>query len=181
MSRKTAEAPTTESPAREGPGTITNLQQALALQEARIKILESQLEELQPEPGPSSSITPLRGRPRLINHMRAAKGSRPTRLLVTQQDNQNFKLPLSGKRITIGREPANDIQVRSRFVSRFHARIVNDADGAFIEDLDSRNGIKVNMEPVSKRRLRSGDYIKIGRMQLQYLDISAAPEGHGRA
>ena len=77
-------------------------------------------------------------------HDRSKNSNLTNKYMHGRDDNQNFKLPLSGKRITIGREPANDIQVRSRFVSRFHARIVNDADRlqeVGIEDQGSRAGI----------------------------------------
>lgn len=93
------------------------------------------------------------------------------RMIVTIQDEGNLKIALNSDITTLGREPANDVQIRSRFVSRYHARIVNDESGACIEDLDSRNGVSVNAERISRKKLRSGDFIKIGRMQLQYIDI----------
>ena len=95
----------------------------------------------------------------------------PERTIIATQDNGNLKIALRDAITTIGREPGNDIQIRSRFVSRQHARIVSNASGVYIEDLGSRNGLTVNTQRVSRQRLRSGDFIRIGRTQLNYLDI----------
>jgi len=58
----------------------------------------------------------------------------------------------------IGRSLDCNLTLEDPLVSRRHARIVLDATGARIEDLDSRNGVRVNgvavREPVV---LRSGD------------------------
>jgi pSer/pThr/pTyr-binding forkhead associated (FHA) protein len=94
-----------------------------------------------------------------------------TRSLIALQSRSNMTLSLDNTITTIGREPGNDIRIRSRFVSRRHARIVSSEDGAYIEDLDSRNGVIVNEEAVARRRLQSGDFIRIGRLQLRYIDI----------
>ncbi len=150
------------------------LLQALDAQEQRIRQLEEQLRVLSNDDD------------RLIDNASATSGTQTAsvitndslkddpfaqRMIVTIQDYGNLKIALSKSITTIGREPDNDIQIRSRFVSRFHARIVSDQDGAAIEDLDSRNGVSVNAQKISRKQLRSGDFIKIGRVQLQYIDI----------
>ncbi len=150
------------------------LLQALDAQEIRIRQLEEQLRVLSNDDD------------RLIDHASTSSDKQAVsvitndslkddpyaqRMIVTIQDDGNLKIALSKSITTIGREPDNDIQIRSRFVSRFHARIVSDQDGAAIEDLDSRNGVSVNAKKISRKQLRSGDFIKIGRVQLQYIDI----------
>jgi len=111
----------------------------------------------------------------------ARRDSSTRRMVIAAHDDGNLKIALNSSITTIGREPDNDVQIRSRFVSRFHARIVNDQDGAIIEDMDSRNGISVNTRRVARKKLRSGDYIKLGRVQLQYIDIAEGHQDAGQA
>jgi len=150
------------------------LLQALDAQEDRIRQLEEQLRALSNDDDRlidrSSDLT---GKPTtsVITNDSLKDDPYAQRMIVTIQDDGNLKIALSKNITTIGREPDNDIQIRSRFVSRFHARIVSDQDGAAIEDLDSRNGVSVNAQKISRQQLRSGDFIKIGRVQLQYIDI----------
>lgn len=159
------------------------LLQALDAQEDRIRQLEDRLRALQNDDDQLIDRTGARQSqrtpPEVITNESLADDPYANRMIVTIQEGGNLKLPLSSNITTIGREPANDIQIRSRFVSRFHARILSDQDGAVIEDLDSRNGISVNAEKVRRRQLRSGDFIKIGRIQLQYIDIMEGTFGGG--
>jgi len=110
--------------------------------------------------------------PVILSRIAAPAESDANRMIVGIQGKGNLKVALQNEFTTIGREPGNDLQIRSRFVSRYHARIVNNDEGAIIEDLDSMNGVCVNTEKTRRRPLRSGDFIKIGRVQLQYIDIS---------
>jgi hypothetical protein len=150
------------------------LLQALDAQEYRIRQLEDQLRALSNDDdrlidnssGPDGKLAAS-----VLTNDSLKDDPYAQRMIVTIQDDGNLKIALSKSITTIGREPGNDIQIRSRFVSRFHARIVSDQDGATVEDLDSRNGVSVNAEQISRKQLRSGDFIKIGRVQLQYIDI----------
>ena len=75
---------------------------------------------------------------------------------------------------TIGRERDNDIVLDSDNVSRQHAK-VEQHDGCFhVVDLASTNGTFVNdeLQPVTIRRLRRGDQLRIGDMILKYLSGS---------
>ena len=74
-------------------------------------------------------------------------------------------------RVIIGRSPDNEIYIKSKFVSRHHAQLVSDEDGAIIEDLNSTNGIFLGNEQVKKYRLRDGDVIALGGYELVYHDL----------
>ena len=74
-------------------------------------------------------------------------------------------------RVIIGRSPDNEIYIKSKFVSRHHAQLVSDDDGAIIEDLNSTNGIFLDDKQVKKYRLRDGDIITIGVHELVYRDL----------
>ena len=104
-----------------------------------------------------------------------------SRLIVSMNGDDNTKHPLSRTIMTIGREPHNDIHIRSRYISRFHARIVNDQDGSIIEDLGSRNGVKVNSKTVRRKQLKSGDLIDLGKIQLKYINLMEGSAGEGQA
>ncbi len=103
------------------------------------------------------------------------------RLIVNMNGGETLKYPLSKNIMTIGREPHNDIHIRSRYISRVHARIVSDQDGSIIEDLDSRNGIAVNAKKVRRQVLKSGDLIDLGRVQLKFIDLMECSADEGRA
>ncbi|MEJ2039355.1 MAG: FHA domain-containing protein [Desulfosarcinaceae bacterium] len=71
-----------------------------------------------------------------------------------------------GGELTIGRHSANKIVVDNLSVSSRHARITQEKDGLFVQDLGSTNGTFVNKEKVSKCRLVHQDWIGIGNHTL---------------
>lgn len=77
-------------------------------------------------------------------------------------------------KITIGRDPINDIILRHSKVSRRHAVILQEETAFSIIDTKSSNGTFVNNEKIStKHRIFDGDRIKIGDF---LLTIDEAPE-----
>jgi len=74
-------------------------------------------------------------------------------------------------RVIIGRSPDNEIYIKSKFVSRHHAQLVSDEEGATIQDLNSTNGIFVGDTQVKKHRLRDGDVVSMGVHELVYHDL----------
>jgi pSer/pThr/pTyr-binding forkhead associated (FHA) protein len=73
----------------------------------------------------------------------------------------------------IGRTPANDLQIDSRFVSRHHCQIVTTAQSCVIEDLNSTNGIFLHSKRVRYHNLNDGDVVTIGQHELLYIDERA--------
>lgn len=73
--------------------------------------------------------------------------------------------------LTIGREDENDIQLNDDRVSRFHAKLQEDAGRVILTDLDSTNGTRVNGHPVQVKVLQAGDLLMIGRCVLVYGDL----------
>lgn len=93
--------------------------------------------------------------------------------------------PNEGKRIEIseaqelimGREPTLDVVLdNDDLVSRRHAKIRRDWSGTHVEDLGSRNGIKVNKKRVTKKTLRDQDELQVGATRFLYLDPSEVRE-----
>lgn len=76
---------------------------------------------------------------------------------------------LIGKHIRIGRAPDNDISIDNPSISRYHAMISLSADGYLIEDLKSRNGIRVNGSLIDKVILSGGDLIQVGDAEGEFI------------
>jgi pSer/pThr/pTyr-binding forkhead associated (FHA) protein len=157
------------------------LLQLLEQQNQRIQDLMQQLETL--NANSSAAIDPVIEAEFDAADNSGATGVNPyvNRLLVIMNGNENMKRPLNDNIMTIGRDAKNDIQIRSRFISRYHARIISDANGAVVEDLDSRNGVNVNSLKVRRQALRSGDLIDLGKIQVKYIDLMEGSAGEGSA
>ena len=79
------------------------------------------------------------------------------------KDNSPWVIPLDKPVFTIGRLESNNLIISSSAVSRKHARITLEADGLYITDLESKNGIRINgFDCRGKNRIREGDLIRIG-------------------
>lgn len=77
-------------------------------------------------------------------------------------DQQGGAIKLSRDIVTIGRTRNNDICIRSRAVSRDHARLLVSRTSVIIVDIDSANGCFVNDQPVKRHKLQHGDLLRIG-------------------
>lgn len=77
-------------------------------------------------------------------------------------------LPIGPKnRITIGRDESCDITLSHVSVSKHHAQIVREADGYYISDVNSTNGIILNNKRIfSKTKLHEKDVIAITNSKL---------------
>jgi DNA-binding winged helix-turn-helix (wHTH) protein len=82
-------------------------------------------------------------------------------------DGRHIRL-IEGENV-IGRDPASRVWLDVASVSRRHAQIVVDADGARLEDLGSKNRTSLGTAPVVEQVvLHDGDHIHIGRIRLIY-------------
>jgi len=94
------------------------------------------------------------------------------RVVLTHEGAVLKEYPLDKERITIGRKPHNDIQLDDPTVSGQHASILM-LQNAYIEDMNSTNGVLLNGKKVTRRQLNHGDMIKIGRHELKFIDDNA--------
>ena len=85
-----------------------------------------------------------------------------------------IKYPLVKEVMTIGRADIADIQISNGFLSRLHARVVTTPEGVTIEDVESKNGIRVNSKLTERQTLRHGDVVDLGRLRFRYLDTASA-------
>ena len=73
--------------------------------------------------------------------------------------------------LIVGRDPACDISEHNDpLMSRRHAAFTADAKHAAVKDLGSRNGILVNGTKIPEARLRNGDVVQIGHLQVKFVD-----------
>ncbi len=73
-----------------------------------------------------------------------------------------------GTRLTIGRDPTNEVVLSDPNVSRFHAEIAPDGDGVRVTDLGSRNGTRLNGELVERALVETGGEIGIGTFAITF-------------
>lgn len=89
--------------------------------------------------------------------------SAPVRLIVTHGPNLGHEYILRGDEASIGRSDSNSIVLPSPEISRRHARLWQEGESTFLEDLGSTNGTYVNNrrlhDPVA---LFDGDEVQIG-------------------
>jgi hypothetical protein len=82
---------------------------------------------------------------------------------------------LSRGATVIGRSSECQLTIEDPLVSRQHARILLEGDEARVEDLGSRNGVKLNGQPVAKPTLlKDGDRLRIGTQELVFCRVEPA-------
>jgi len=78
---------------------------------------------------------------------------------------------LDAQEYVFGRDAAEaDIVLNDDLVSRKHVKVRRDWSGTHIEDLGSRNGIKVNKKRTRKETLKDRDEVEIGGVRLLFVD-----------
>lgn len=90
------------------------------------------------------------------------------KIILTLGEKQLREIPLSKERVMIGRRPHNDIVIDDLAISGEHIVIVSTDHDAFLEDLNSTNGTKVNGQPVKKHYLQHQDCIELATYRLHY-------------
>jgi phosphoserine phosphatase RsbU/P len=87
------------------------------------------------------------------------------------------RVPVTGRRMLIGRAEESDVFLLDTMLSRRHAELEQRDDGFYLVDLGSTNGTFVNGERVvGERRLRNGDMIALGDTRLLFSDAEPPTE-----
>jgi pSer/pThr/pTyr-binding forkhead associated (FHA) protein len=103
--------------------------------------------------------------------MRSLGSGEGTYLRIMNGPDEGKHIPLSdAQEIVLGREEDVDVVLRDDLVSRRHAKVRRDWAGTHIEDLGSRNGIRVNRKRVSRKTLTDRDEVEVGGVKLLYVD-----------
>lgn len=98
-------------------------------------------------------------------------------LIQITDDKTGLRILLDQPRTRIGRDPENEVSIDDDLVSKTHAIIEavpsTETKGLieyFLQDQESTNKTYVNDEPVSLRKLKHEDVIRIGMNNFQFLD-----------
>ena len=109
---------------------------------------------------------------RSLQAPRAAPSATPSgvvgaapRLVVQLPGHAEQTFVISRPKVTIGRDPSNDLPLDNPIVSRRHAELEVRGDAVWLRDVNSVNGTAVNGQPITERALRDGDIIRIGDEQ----------------
>lgn len=100
-------------------------------------------------------------------------GPAVSRVLVLLDPERPVKYPIYKETMTLGRADGADIQIDNGFLSRLHARIISMPDGVTIEDIESKNGIRVNSKDTPRQKLKHGDIVDLGRLRFRFLDTAS--------
>lgn len=84
------------------------------------------------------------------------------KLIMFREDGKRRVFPLLSGATTIGRKTDCDIRIPLVEVSRRHAEISIDDDGAVLKDLGAANGTFLNNRRITEEDLEPGDQILIG-------------------
>ena len=110
----------------------------------------------------------------------SAPAAGPARLIL-ESGLGKIEYPLDAPVVTIGRSRSNDISLEDSRVSRHHARIVRDERGFLIEDLNSRNGTRVDDRAVrDSATLTDGAIVRIGDSVFRFTVAAPAAQPRDR-
>ncbi|MBC7174183.1 MAG: FHA domain-containing protein, partial [Polyangiaceae bacterium] len=115
---------------------------------------------------------------RLARELLEGRGTTPDAPRVTVLNGpsagQKAEIPEPPATLTVGRAETCGLPLSDADLSREHALIRRGDDGVWVEDLGSKNGLKVNGRVIERRRLRDRDEIEIGRTALFFEDPEVA-------
>jgi pSer/pThr/pTyr-binding forkhead associated (FHA) protein len=83
----------------------------------------------------------------------------------TPEDSWTFRVSSGGVK-TVGRASRADFILDAALVSRLHCRLEAGDDTLEVVDLASTNGTYVNGKRIERARLRAGDTLRVGRVEL---------------
>lgn len=101
-------------------------------------------------------------------------------LVLRVEGGEPHAYPLNGEQLIIGRSNKADIIVDGDTVSRYHARVWVEGGDLAVEDLGSRNGVKINGQRVHHGLLRDGDRLSVGKNVFLVRDKEGAHPVAGR-
>jgi hypothetical protein len=117
-----------------------------------------------------------RERPSWVEDARAGL-TVPGKYLAYEESGRHVVVAISREWTRIGRSLTADVRFDDATVSRRHALVVNQAEGARVLDDRSLNGIYVNGRRVEWSPLADGDEVTVGRHTLFYMDTATVVAG----
>jgi two-component system, NtrC family, sensor kinase len=97
-------------------------------------------------------------------------------LLIVNGPNRGNRFEISSsEEVIIGRSVGCQVRLDDTEVSRHHAAIRHNSTDFVVQDLRSANGTLVNGSPVTEKRLRNGDSVRLGSTQMTFQSIHVTP------
>jgi pSer/pThr/pTyr-binding forkhead associated (FHA) protein len=91
-------------------------------------------------------------------------------LLIKRAGEDERVFRIRSQHVVIGRDERCELVLPSAAVSRSHACLSSHADRVDVQDLESKNGVRVNGEVVQQRTLEHGDRVHIAGYRMQFVD-----------
>jgi len=107
--------------------------------------------------------------------MPEAKARIHTLLLVREEQRPDRIILWDCQDITVGRSPENDLAVPQPEISRRHASFGRQAGAWIVENLSASNGTYVNGAEVRIHRLTNKDKVRVGELEIQFLQTRKNP------
>ena len=92
-----------------------------------------------------------------------------SRVVVISGPSKGTIVRVTGGQLCVGRDPANQLSLNDRAVSRKHFCISETDAGFHLVDLESHNGTFVNGIPVRRKLLGHGDTVRVGQCEMVFL------------
>jgi len=125
---------------------------------------------------PSSEKTSFIARQAVKDVLKGLTAEKPfLRVMNGKMEGQRLEIA-EGQSLVLGRDPSCDLVLGDDLASRKHVRVRRDFSGTQIEDLGSRNGIKVNRKRVKSRTLKDRDEVEVGATRFLFLDPTEVRE-----
>jgi len=96
------------------------------------------------------------------------------RLVLDAESGKSLEFPIHKDRMVIGRSPEADVHLEDKTISRSHCVIAKEKNEYVAIKLSDLNPVIVNDEDVDRKRLFSGDTLRVGPFSLRF--VSDRPE-----
>lgn len=124
-----------------------------------------------PGSAPARSEPPRHQRPGIDRTQVISSAPRATlQLVVRSGSSQGHHAPVTGKRVTIGRQSSCDLTIDDGTVSREHAALVKRGDAWWVIDLGSTNGTRVNGVQAAEHPVAPGDRVEFGEAVVELVE-----------
>jgi len=138
---------------------------------------ENQAEPTGPAPAPDSTDSSDYSLPPADDETRIFVPPPPTAVLAEMgDDGDERRFELDNATQQVGRGQGCDIVLTEKSVSKRHAEFTYEQGAWCVRDLGSSNGVLVNGERIDKEQLKSGDRLKLGRLEFSFSVTAEAVE-----
>jgi predicted component of type VI protein secretion system len=105
----------------------------------------------------------------VLDRTQVVTTAKPTQLhlVVREGATPGTATPVTGTRVTIGRQRSSDLALEDSTVSREHAALVRRGDAWWVIDLGSTNGTRVNGTAAAEQPVSPGDRIEFGGVTVE--------------